>query len=343
METQLISQSELATLNAKLALLGDNLSRHANDTMSKTHGINALVSDYFDSGGDKLSTAVLRLSIGSTIVYVPAIVCGQIPLPTLTDPGPARTDDGLVRQQTDASGAAISPGVPTSETAQVTDFATVVAQGTEVSNRLLLEHSKGVHGDDDPQVHGSLSQFVTNDATTVVDSVGHKIGRRVIRIKIGGSVYRVPCDVNKDGPPQATRIATHPQDQTSFAAPGAPMSNISSSCSVYGTGPFTFQWQFIAYGDDSNTFSNITNSGSSTALTGASQSVPFLFLSQTMQNVVGTISTDATGRIGTITTTQLGSPGEGSWVVTIIRCKITDALGNVAISHTALWYEVDQT
>lgn len=241
MQKDIVTQGETAAIAKKLDILANSLDEHANQSLSKAHAINALAVPYADSGGDVVGENTLRFVIGNNVLYAPARI------PTV-DPGPSATGSGKIS----AEDVDTSVGTP-NNTAVVTEFSDPIIGAVDAVIQTLGYHagltSEVVHGD-------------TADASTVIlDSLGHRVGRRSVIIVINGVAYAIPADYALGGPTQLPQLkAGCPsfiggfngvRDQgggsdcslTDSAPDGIGGTyNFTMQC-LHGTAPIVFQWQ----------------------------------------------------------------------------------------------------
>lgn len=246
---ELLTQGELAALTEQLTTLVDNVTEHANAPLDKAHGLNLVRADvvagpeagagYFDSGGDRLTLAspnnfLLRVTAGPThlIYYVPAILAGSEDMPPNADL-PA-----LIKS--------IS-GVPPLDRALITEYTQALEDEARIHNMVLFEHAKAITSSSAPKAHGQIFAVLSGtDQPDARDELGHSLGRHVVRIQIGDKIYRIPCDVRKQGPKQGVRKLSNgePSESEMSAAPaGQGNGSVTSTFRVRGECPIRFRWR----------------------------------------------------------------------------------------------------
>lgn len=198
----IITQSDLLTLNEELQKIAANLKLHINESLSIAHGLNAVVADYYDNGGDKFGNVVLIFDFG----IPPNVVRLYVPAQLTTLDGNAE-DSGLISSGS-PSGSNLSPGIPLGSKPLVTELASDSANQSEIYTNILLAHASSVISDTGAaQCHGGVSYTAGN----VLDEEGHYVGRRYITIGVNGLAWRIPADPNDVGgygPPQKPRFVT---------------------------------------------------------------------------------------------------------------------------------------
>lgn len=264
----ILTQNDLLILNEALQQVASNLKIHVNDSLSHTHGLNAVVANYYDSSGDKWGNMVVVFEFGIppdiTFIYVPAQV---------TVLGPASTGSGLVTDGAN-SGAFSSPGVPLVDKPLVTELTTDAVNQALIHDNLLLAHANTVHSDSGAnQCHGGTAYT----STSTTDSLGHLVGRKYVTIGINGTAWKILGDEFVDGtsygPPQTIRgvnMFSNIALRHNVAAMGR---DDNQYCSLWltaatgGTTPYTVEWQINASADGSSATWNamITNQASGIA------------------------------------------------------------------------------
>lgn len=213
-QVKLFTQADLATLNAQLDSILKNLNTHVNMSLSKAHSFKVVQTAYYDSGGDQVNKAfspvtseyVLEFQFGeppaNTTIYVPVRVVTASTTP-VADPGPRTIGNGITFTATSPAGTSTSPGVPLAQKSLVTTSPSEVAyEQAVVYNDLLLMHQLcSVNDVRELQCHGGIS-FSTD---SVLDALGHVVGRKTINIGWGGVLYKLPGDTLIQGPPQGVR------------------------------------------------------------------------------------------------------------------------------------------
>ncbi len=244
MQKEIVTQSETAGIANKLTAMSSNLEEHVNQSLSKAHGINVLDVPYSDSGGDVMGQRSLRITVGNSVVYAPALTASP-------DPGPASTSSGSV-SATDGSDDT-TVGVPNA-TAVVTRFAAPIEDAIDAVISTLGFHA----GQAAESVHGDITEI----SNVILDNRGHKVGRKAIVLKVNGVTYAIPTDVLLGGPPQIPRLSpgcpyftgTHDSgggthcalEETSSDGNGG-IYDFSMQC-LSGTGPIAYNWQFSVNG-----------------------------------------------------------------------------------------------
>jgi hypothetical protein len=151
-------------------------------------GIRVEVSGTAQLSGTGQPGRVLRLTIGSTELFIPAQLSGGIDgTPDATIP----TVSGAATLQSADPASNLLVGSPTN-CALVTTFAAQVAAITNSSNAQLFNHA----GDIPENVHGGASW----QPDTIFSSGGYLVGRRSINIVVNGAVYKLVADTNLRGP-----------------------------------------------------------------------------------------------------------------------------------------------
>lgn len=90
------------------------------------------------------------------------------------------------------------------------------------------------------QVHGNWASNVQN-AMAVQSKV--RIGRRLIRVKVGLQYFLLPADPSVNGPPAFPVITVHVLDTLSLAPGGSPQPPITLQVQATGLQPLRFTWQ----------------------------------------------------------------------------------------------------
>ena len=268
-DRQLLTQSEALPFHEALDLLAQNLKVHINHSLSKAHGINARLGNYYDSGGDLVGNIVLEFATGTppnmTIVYAPAMV---------TALAPGSTGDGLIRTTVDANGVTLASGVPTRKAALATKFADGILEGALAQNTLILDHSRIVHGDTEPQAHNGV--IVLNNA--MIDTLAHTVGRRTVRFSVGGVNYELAADPNMSGPPQSWRGFNF-NTNTAFTHRNVSVGHDNEQTASFyykdgvGTLPRQVVLQINSNADGTGTWTDVAAGGGSFAPVGGSGSV----------------------------------------------------------------------
>ena len=213
-QVKLFTQADLASLNAQLDIILKNLNTHVNMSLSKAHSVKVVAMEYYDSAGDLVNkpfdpitdTYVLEFQFGeppnNTHIYVPARIVTSVTA-HVTDPGPRSTTNGITFQATSPAGTSTSPGVPLAQKSLVTTSPGQIALDQAVTyNDLLLMHQLcSISDDRELQCHGGISY----STETILDTLGHTFGRRVVNIGWGGVLYKLPGDRRVTGPPQGVR------------------------------------------------------------------------------------------------------------------------------------------
>lgn len=186
------TQSTLNQVFFRLNDLADNLTAHANASLSDAHGINFLepvnftdkygnlITAYVDSDTNNVGSLVVTFSYGGIRYYSPAKLTtlpGSTPMSGL----PASVLAFL----------AATTGAATSN--WVTEF--TVALSTFVSNMntgYLLPHSHRGYW----EAHKDITAY---SPRAWLDSAGHTVGDAAIRMAVGGVVYEIPAKLSMSG------------------------------------------------------------------------------------------------------------------------------------------------
>lgn len=201
--TQITTQSALSEANFIVQEFADNLAAHSNSSLSVAHGINtfpALNPDsdgndrtYFeDARGNIVGTRHIRFVIDGVSYWVPgqdSTLAGQPPGTNITNLQGA-SGNGL--------GAGDDNWVTVFEQQSVDSIVTI-------NTDYLLPHVKLGHW----EAHGGISV----ESETTLNSAGYEIGDSIIKLPIGGVVYKIPAHTRFGGPVQwwqAGRISTDP-------------------------------------------------------------------------------------------------------------------------------------
>jgi len=172
----ILTQSSLDSLKFNLQEVVSNLATHANESLSRAHGINLIQSPYTDDHGNQVSAWQARWSVNGVLYYSPAATTALAGQPAV---------NGLVDfSQSTAQSA--------SETSWVTSNSTIAVDPLDV-NALITAHSLLGHW----EAHGGVVA-ITKD---VFDSFGNKVGRNVLQITIADQLFEIPCDTQLGGPP----------------------------------------------------------------------------------------------------------------------------------------------
>lgn len=268
-EQNLVTKARLEQIKTAEAGLVDNLYAHANASLSKAHGIvyYRVGSDYQDSHGDVVGTALMRLTYNNVNYYAPinsSTLAGKDPTTGITPD----VNVGVV--------AAVIPG----GTAWVTDFTPEDEQDLIVTNdSILLPHTLLSHWETHSGgIYQVLPQIVT-------DSAGHRVSNYVARILVDGTELWIPCDPRLGGPIQPTRVAfpainTLQGTNSNYCAMGRDNQQYGYfwySAATGGTPTATFRWEVNSYQPikiGSSFWSDpLTGSGIWSELTGASGSM----------------------------------------------------------------------
>lgn len=250
-EQNLITKGSLEEIRTAETILSDNLSAHANASLSKAHGIifynlphptydangNDL-SVYCDSHGDVVGTQLMRLTYNRINYYVP-IQSSTLPG---KDPGTGITPDVTVAANL---GLAIPGG-----TAWVTDFTQAEQEDLLFTNdTVLLPHTQLSHW----ETHtGGIYQIAPQ---IVTDSAGHRVSNYIARFLVDGSELWLPCDIRSNGPIQPVRVAfpaitTLQGSNANYCAMGRDGGQYGYfwyNPIVGGELPATFTWQYNSY------------------------------------------------------------------------------------------------
>ncbi|MGV0949213.1 MAG: hypothetical protein ACOYB3_00980 [Azonexus sp.] len=200
--SKILTQNDLLVLNAALGQLASNLDIHVNESLSVAHGINAINASYYDSKGDQWGNTVIVFDFGEPPNVVRLYVPAQV-----TNLGPASTGSGLAISSASPTGSFTSPGIPLGNKPLVTFLTTEALEQAIIYENLLLAHTSLVFSDTGAlQCHGGR----TYTSLSVLDSLGHTVGRKYITLGINGTAWQIPCDeyehsTGSFGPPQLMR------------------------------------------------------------------------------------------------------------------------------------------
>ena len=229
----LATQSELHGLQDAVNVLAENLKAHASAPLGKAHGIQ-LVNGYVDDAGNDLTT--YQDSHGDIVAdkFVAFCVDGIL----YYAPGATSTLAGQVSSvQAIADSAGEVTGTLGGSTL-ITDYTSLEILHAQNVNSLFLEHTRLPHA----SAHQNMSAFLK----TTLDSAGHTVGRYVVQLALGGTVYQVPCDRRLGGPVQPPRITSQPPD---YSQGGSSISDAhrgptwQGKVIAVGTLPIAYQWQ----------------------------------------------------------------------------------------------------
>lgn len=199
--TQITTQSALGEANFIVQEFANNLGAHSNASLSVAHGIDtfpALNPDsagnnrtYFeDSHGNIVGTRHIRFIVDGISYWVPgqdSVLAGQ----------PANNNITNLQGATNDLGTGDDNWVTVFEQQSVDSIVTV-------NTDYLLPHVKLGHW----ETHGSVSV----EAETTLNSAGYEIGDMVIKLAIGGVVYKIPAHTRFGGPVQwwsSGRVSTN--------------------------------------------------------------------------------------------------------------------------------------
>lgn len=197
--TNLVTSSSLQEIKVSELEIVNNLSIHANTSLSKAHGWVFLnlpspyldsggndVSFYADSNGDIVGHYMLRLTYNNTNYYAPmesSILAGQDATTGLTI-------------------AEISTAGVIGGTAWITEFVSEVQSVIQSANStVLLPHTRLGHW----ETHTGSIYAVIPQVT--YDSSGHTVGNYIARISFNGQELWIPCDSRLGGPLQLPRLS----------------------------------------------------------------------------------------------------------------------------------------
>jgi len=342
-QARLLTSSEIGRVNELLNALSENLFFHRNGSLAKGHGLQLLTSPYYDSYGDKLSDYVLRMAVESTpgnleIVYAPADLVSnyntKVPPGGVTLPATLPTSLGVVSASSGPDGTVNSPGIPQLASNLLTRYTETLSQDLEIADALLKAHALLSHGEHNPAPHRGIS-IVSEELT---DSLGHVLGSKVAKITIGNQQYKVPCDENITGPPQAPRITSHPVDKTA-KDDTEPLPTVTYSVTVGGgDSPFTYQWQIATINVSSKTDPLLDNPAAWQDMTDGNTYNSPRYSGTQCSPILG-------AQAATMSIHQTGTSKDNQWLdpAFIYRCKVTSATGGVAYSLAAKMKTYDET
>lgn len=250
-EQNLITKGRLQEIKTAETMLSENLSAHANASLSKAHGLifynlphptydanNNDLSVYYDSHGDIVGSQLMRLTYNGVNYYAPihtTSLAGKDPSTGITPDITALTGLG-----------AVAPG----GTAWVTDFTQQDQADLIFTNdNVMLPHALLSHW----ETHtGGIYQVIPQ---VITDSAGHRVSNYVARILVDGAELWIPCDTRSNGPIQPVRVA--------FPAITCLQGGNANYCAMGNEGvqfgymwynnltggerPATFTWQYNTY------------------------------------------------------------------------------------------------
>ena len=233
-DTNIITQADVQAVKAYESTLAQNLTEHANASLSKAHGFELLNTDglidsdgndvslYHDSNGDLVGTKMLRITDpNSRLNYV-------VPLNVTTLAGqPAST--GVT--STADTGVSLQ-----GDCAWITDVTTEALQSLQAANiQLLLPHTQLSHW----QTHTAGGVYSIAPQNTR-DSAGHLVAEYVASIVYKGKKLLVPCSLRVGGPRQTPHIIDiAPRN---YSVPVA--SSQTYAPLIKGDMPFTYSWYY---------------------------------------------------------------------------------------------------
>jgi hypothetical protein len=295
-ERNIVTQVGLEDLKFALTEVAENLNAHINASLSKAHGINLVAgfvdadgndrTTYQDSNGDVIGNYFLRFAIANVIYFAPAIVT--------TLPGQDETSGAI---DTSAEGEDEGQG----GSSWITDYTSdQVAQAQAINTDVLLPHTRQPHAD----THGSMTAVLQS----TFSNLGHTVGTHIVQLKIGNSIYTIPCVTRLGGPLQAPRIGGIPTNASVHIDEGDP-----NDCNVPvtvpflgGTRPVEYHWQF----NNSSVWTDITPAASAElALPGWDNGIEFQWADTSI----------ATFRIIKV------RPGSNETRSAQFRCRVTNA------------------
>lgn len=189
----IVTQAEFEELQYRLGIMAGSLSFHANDDLSNAHGINIVITPPTDSGGnptdryyDQYGNLVGPFHVGFVVNDTTYHAPGQN---TTLDGSPSTTgitevDDGQFRGAGDS--------------AWITQFSSPLIQdiNTLIDDQ-LLPHTLLGHW----EAHGGMTVIPEN----IYNDQNILVAQNVIRMAVGGIVYKIPVSLRKGGPKQAWR------------------------------------------------------------------------------------------------------------------------------------------
>ena len=347
-QARLLTQGEIGRVNEMLNALSDNLYFHRNGSVAKAHGITLVTSSYYDSGGDKLSSYVIRFSIETTpgnleVLYAPADAVGtyntKVPVGGALAPSVLPTSLGITTTSTGPDGSVNSPGIPQLASNLLTRYTETLSQDLEIADQLLKAHALLSHGEKNPAAHYGASALNEDS----VDSLGHVMGRSIIKLVLGNQEYKVVCDSNITGPPQGPRITSQPADQTTKGET-EPLPTKAFSVTVGGgNSPFTYQWQIAIVIVTSKTDPLLLiNSNWQDMVNSTTYNSP-LITGCTVKAFAGATLSTFTAQNTAVDTSNSWRGGNPDVPAYIFRCKVTSATGGVSYSNAASFRVYDKT
>lgn len=310
----IVTQQELKPIKSDLADLAENLEAHVTNTLSEAHGINLFqgpgpldpgsggndYSQYFDSNGDLVGSRQIRIISNGTTAFIP---CN----PSVLDGQPEGT--GAIDTGTAAENAALADPGPSN---WVTSFVEAAEDEVTSVSELLIAHS----GESLETVHGGI-EILPKES---IDSDGHVVGDRVVMIAVGGIKYEIPASSRIGGPLQGPRgaVLSPSLKVISIGSGDSNNTNVDLTVTAGGTGPLSYQFQFLLSGV---TWTNITP--------GTNVSV----------NYTGSNSRYAVTWINTsINILKITSihPGSDDSDVTYVRCIVSNDGGSVTTNECRL-------
>lgn len=239
--TNLLTENAAEASRQSMTLAEDALQRHAALSWAEAHGSFTVRQQvYLDSGGDKVSDHVLEIRDASNeVAYCP---CRQV---TANGVNPAGTGvNETVVDTSTPTGSFLITGNDTFD--QLAPSIEAAADSIEAH---AVTRYTGVHGG------------VVISARDTVDSRNHRVGRKIVAIKVNGTVYNLIGDGRQSGPPQPPRVVLQSPTSVSLRrredswvvvvvthglihgsdSPEALGTTIT--CNVFGSEPLDLQWQ----------------------------------------------------------------------------------------------------
>lgn len=348
-QATLLTQSEIGRINEVLNTLSNNLFFHRNGSLAKGHGISLITGDYFDSGGDQISSYVLRMSVETTpgnleVVYVPADAAAtynaKVPVGGATVSGEMPASLGVFHTGTGPDGSVNSPGVPQLASSLLTRYSETLLQDLLIADQLLKAHALLNHGEKAPTPHYGI---LTTDED-FLDSLGHIVGRKAVKMTFGNRQYKLAGDQNITGPPQAPRITSQPVDQQTKASSEPLPTRTFSVVAVTPDIPITYQWQIATLNVTSKLDPLLLLDSNWTNMTDGSDYDSPRFTGAQVKALSG--ATSATFSAQNI---HVGSGHSNEWLgedeipCYVFRCKVMAATGGITYSVAAKLKCFDKT
>lgn len=192
-DTQITTQSALGESNFILQEFANNLSAHSNASLSLSHGIDTFPAlnpdsnnndrtNFEDSHSNVVGTRHVRFVIDGVSYWAPALTSTLAGQPSGNNVTTLQSSS-----QTAGLGAGDDNWVTVFEQQSVDSI-------TVINEDYLLPHTKLAHW----ETHGSM----TVESQTTLDSGGYEIGDTVVKLSIGGIVYKIPTHTRFGGPAQ---------------------------------------------------------------------------------------------------------------------------------------------